>query len=340
MQANLFLKLSFLVLSAGFVDVCARTVSSVTQPIGRLVRTYNTTGPLPFAVQPPPPHNQPYPIPTSKPIKEMNYICAQWDDEETTQTPPFDVRYPATEVLLTKQQHFVRLLGSPKSGANGAWIMRSEYVRGKTPDELRDIFALPDPPIAIVNVEMPASPDPVTGKNYALWTGIAGPIRGPGHDWGDGGSVQNRLVADFAGTHYFPTYGYTSSKTRNHRQPIGEHALAYQPRAGCGNAGNVACYLDTYIPVAYSDFEEVYTALDYLNYIGYGPEPLRNALCQIGPQRYDAVSFLAFRNAYLFSESILQAQVYRHWQHRWLPCDEDCDGHQPYVWVQAVSEFN
>ena len=44
--------------------------------------------------------------------------------------------------------------------------MRSEYVRGKTPDELVDIFALPNKeiPIGIVSVTMPASPDPATGK--------------------------------------------------------------------------------------------------------------------------------------------------------------------------------
>src|SRR3989339_1339516 len=147
-------------------NINARIVQSVTQPIGTLVRTYETSGPLPFAVQPPPPVHQPYPLPTT-PIGEVNYICAQWDSEETTETAPFDTHYSASEIILTEQQHFVRLLCDTTSSSNGAWIMRSEYVRGKTPEELADIFALRNPPIEIVNVEMPASPDSA-GKNYAL----------------------------------------------------------------------------------------------------------------------------------------------------------------------------
>lgn len=328
------------------ITTLAQVVQNPTQPIGTLVRTYEVTGALPFPIQPPIPPSPmpvppvtPFPPPTT-PLEEVNYICAQWDNEETTETPPFDVRYPVTEIILTVPQHFVRLLGTPKSGSNGAWIMRSEYVRGKTPAELRDIFALPAPPIAIVDVEMPASPNPATGKDYVLWTGIAGPIRGPGHDWGDGGSVQNRLVADY-GTAYFPNYGYTNANTRIHRQPLGAYALSYRPMAGLGNTYNIASYLDTYIPVAYSDLENVYTDLDYLNFVDFGPCPLRNALHQISPERYDALAYLDFRNALLFGESILEVQLYRQWQNRWFPCESSCacDRATPNVWLQSVNEW-
>jgi hypothetical protein len=320
-------------------------VAHPTQPIGTLVRTYTPTGPLPFPVQPPPPAN-PFPLPTT-PISEVNYICAQWDSEEIVGTEPFDINYPATEIILTQPQHFVRLLGESKSSPNGAWIMRSEYVRGRTPAELRDIFALPAPPIDICNVEMPASPDPVTGKDYVLWTGIAGPIRGPGHDWGDGGSAQNRLVADY-GTHYFPNYLYTSSSTRNHRQPIGTIALSYQPLAGDGNNGRVAKYLDTCIPKAYSDLERVYDNLDYINYVPYGSTPIQDALYQIGPERFDALSFLHIRNAILFSNAFFDQQLVRQWTKLWYPCGEstcgcncNCNDYAyPTCILQAVGEFD
>lgn len=318
-------------------NINARIVQSVTQPIGTLVRTYETSGPLPFAVQPPPPVHQPYPLPTT-PIGEVNYICAQWDSEETTETAPFDTHYSASEIILTEQQHFVRLLCDTTSSSNGAWIMRSEYVRGKTPEELADIFALRNPPIEIVNVEMPASPDSA-GKNYALWTGIAGPIRGAGHDWGDGGAVQNRLVADY-GTNYFPTYRFTTSATRNHRQPIGAYALSYKPMANCGNPYCIASYLDSYIPQAYSDLENVYHFLDYINYIDYGPLPLNCALHQVSPERYDAVSFVAFRNSVLFEESIFEEQINNHWANRWDSCDDEKYQNKPSGGLQSINEFN
>lgn len=322
--------------------VCA-TVRTVTQPIGTLVRIWDTAGTPPFdPPQPPPPFHQPYPLPTT-PIGEVNYICAQWDNEETTETAPFDINYPATEIILTQPQHFVRLLGSSTSGSNGAWIMRSEYVRGRTPAELADFFALPSGPVEIVNVEMPASPDPVTGKDYALWTGIAGAIRGPGHDWGNGGAVQNRLIADppFS-TNYFPNYRYTGADTRNHRQPIGAVALSYKPLAGpsTSTTGRVAAYLDTSIPVAYSDLETVYNSLDYLNYIYYGPVPLQDALQQISAQVFDALSYQALRDSVLFGNAILERQLFRQWEYLLLGrCTDACDYTCPHFRIEAIGEF-
>lgn len=325
-------------------DLCG--AFTVTQPIGILARTYETTGPRPFSVQPPPPIHQPYPNPNT-PMQEMNYICAQWDPDEYPQTAPFDVRYPATEVILTQPQHFVRLLVTPTSLPTGAWIMRSEYVRGRTPEQLQDIFALAAKPINIVSVTMPASPDPVTGLNYALWTGIAAPIRAPGFDWGDGGSVQNRLVADFKfngfpKTNYFPTYGYTSSATRYHQQPVGQIALSYKPLAGCGNSLCVANYLDLFIPPAYSDLENIYTILDDLNYVGYGTAPLQYALNQISPARYDTLSYISLRNAILADDTILERQLFKQWEYRWYcSCREDEDRRsKPYGWLTVIAQAN
>ncbi len=319
---------------------------NVTQPIGTLVRTWNITGDLPFQIQPP--HPDHFPIPTT-PIGELNYICAQWDSEEIPETAPYDIRYPATEIILTQPQHFVRMIGTPKSGNNGAWIMRSEYIRGKTPAQIRDIFALPEEPIAIVNVQMPASPDPSTGNSYVLWTGIAGPIRDPLHNWGDGGGVQNRLVADVpkpfvtVPTNYFPTYMFTRPDTRIHRQPIGQIALSYRPLAGGGNAGRVAAYLDTFIPQAYSDLENVYNSLDYLNYVDFGPHPLRNALNQISPEKFGAISFLSFRNALLFGNTLLDANPHR--RGRRLGLDPSEPGNSKSnskinLWIQGIGEFD
>jgi len=344
---KIVIRFTYIVLSCFMLtgSTLSAVVTSVTQPIGILVRTYEPTGPRPFDIQSPAPNpaHGPWPDPQT-PIQEMNYICAQWDWEEYPLTAPFDIRYPATEIILTKPQHFVRLLGTPTSSPNGAWIMRSEYVRGKTPAELVDIFALPkkEKPIGIVSVTMPASPDPVTGKNYVLWTGIAGAIRTPpDFDWGDGGSVQNRLVADY-GTHYFPTYRFTTMDTRYHQQPIGAVALSYQPLAGHGNTLYIAKYLDKFVPTAYSDLENMYTVLDDLNWVGYGPCPLQQALNQLSPACYDTLSYISMRNSIIDVNTIFEKQLFKQWEYRWYcSCrqDEDCRS-KPYPWINLIAQSN
>lgn len=293
--------------------VMAQVWQDYPQPIGDLARVWNVGGALPFPVQPPPPV-QPFPSPTV-PLEEINYICAQWDNNVSTATVPFDLNFPVTEIISTHSQHFVRLFApgnapNTGSGPNGAWFMRSSDVRGLTPEQLKDRFALQAAPTMIVNVEFPASPSQ-SGKDYVIWTGIAGPIA----TWGNGGAFQNRIVADFNGTHYFPNYAFTTG-TREHPQPIGAFALAYKPLAGNGNPGRIAAYLDKFIPIPFSDMEYVYTVLDYLNWVNFGPDPLQQALNQISPERYGALSFVATRNALLFGNALLDFRY---------PCNVRCD---------------
>lgn len=318
--------------------VLAQVWQDFPQPIGTLARVWNVGGTLPFPIQPPPPAH-PFPLPTI-PLEELNYICAQWDSNMTTATVPFDLNFPTTEIISTHQQHFARVYTpgptpNTGSGPNGAWFMRSEYVRGLTPEQIRDRFALPDVPTMIVNVEFPASPSPA-GKDYAIWTGIAGPIA----TWGNGGAFQNRIVADFNGTNYFPNYAFTTG-TRDHPQPIGAFALAYAPMAGKGNPGHIAAYLDKFIPTAYSDMEDVYTILDYLNWINFGPDPLKDALNQISPERYSALSFVVRRNALLFANNFLDFRYPYNICPQLCGNDFDCDRPiclKPQFWLQGVAE--
>ena len=275
---------------------------TVTQPLGTLVRTWETSGSLPITPQAPAPDGFTYP--PASPIEEVNYICAQWDTSVTVVSSPFDQGAPATEIILTQPQHFVRLL-TPVGSVGGPWLMRSEYVRGLTPEQLKDVFALQYTPTRIVSVDLPASP--ASGKQYALWTGMTGPIAG----WGKGGTVQNRIMSDFNGTSYFPNYTYVFG-VREHVQPIGAVALSYKPMAGSGNTCRVAEYLDKFVPAAYSDMEKIYTALDYLNWQNAGVKQeeyrqgFRRALCQISPQRYGSLSFVLIRDALLFGNTIFE----------------------------------
>jgi hypothetical protein len=336
MSKTLFLRMALNLLIITGSPVYA-SQQEITQPIGELVRIWGTTGNPPLPLQPPslmPPFSTP-----TTPVEEVNYICAQWDFNVSPQSVPFDLNTAVTEIVLTQPQHFVRLY-SPESGSspNGPWIMRSEYVRGLTPEQLKDRFALPTLPTYIVNVDLPASPDPATGKDYALWTGIAGPIVG----FGNGGAVQNRIIADFHGTNYFPNYEFVVG-TRNHPQPIGNFALSYQPMAGKGNTHHIAAYLDQFVPRAYSDLEKVYTILDFLNWIGFGPDPIQQALNQIGPQDYNAITFVVTRNALLFGNAILErCNLFRENSCCDPCCQDNCNttnGSSGGLTFQAVGEY-
>jgi outer membrane autotransporter protein len=324
--------------------------NQIIQPIGQTVRVWSDTSPIPFAPTTPPNPDPSVVAPTNA-AEEVNYICAQWDPEEKNYTAPFTTTTPITEIIITQPQRFVRLFTNPPSGTNGPWIMRSNYVRGLTPAQLQDVFALAYIPQEIVNVEIPASPDPVTGKNYALWTGIAAPIRHPPDaDWGDGGSVQNRFITDPpvtatypVTTNYFPTYLYPSSSSRQHRQSIGAIALSYQPMAVDGNNHRIASYLDGFIPTPFSDLETIYNDLDYLNwnsptynfnqttYTAY----FNQALQQVGPEPYEALSFLGMRNALLAGNTFFErAQLSSALACADSKLKKDC------LWLQGVGEFD
>lgn len=315
-----------LLFSVACASLYGQQWQEITQPIGTLERLWGTTGTPPLPLQPPS-RIPPFSAPTT-PVEEVNYICAQWDVNITPATVPFSLNTSVTEIVLTRPQHFVRVYApSAGSGPNGVWMMRSEYVRGLTPEQIQDRFALPELPTHIVNVDLPASPDPTSGKEYALWTGVSAPITG----FGAGGGVQNRVISDFNGTNYFPNYTFFIG-TRDHQQEIGLLALSYQPMAGGGERKEIAKYLDGYIPVAYSDLEHVYTALDYLNWVGYGPKPIQKALIQIGPQNYSAIPFVIGHNALLFSNALLD---------RCYTASECCEAEcpEPEFSVQALGQY-
>lgn len=310
-----------------FAEIQAEDYQNLPQPVGTLVRVWGE-GPPPFPLQSPsriPPFQTP-----GNAVEEINYINAQWDVNITLQTVPFDTRTPVTEIIPSQPLHFVRFF-APASGTspNGLFIVRSSEVRGLTPEQIQDKLALPILPTHIVNVDLPPSPDPATGKLFALMTGIAAPIEG----YGNGGGLQSRFIVDFNGTYYFSEYCFFLG-LRDHPQLIGATALSYQPMAGGGNSGHIAAYLDKFIPIPYSDLENVYTSLDYLNWTGFGPDPLQEALNQISPSRYEALAFIGMRNILLFANLFLDQ------------CREECESKRCMpifchgrLWVTGVGEF-
>ena len=182
---------------------------------------------------------------------------------------PFDETQPAGVIRTTEPvEYYVRMYTPGSSNAGGPWIMRASTVRGLTPEQLRDRFALPFPVTYITNVLVPAG--------TCLMNGPAGPIldtfpaippatAGP---WGNGGAQQTRLIANDSSYgcrfDFLPSSGADNAYIN--RRPIGANALWYAPVVGGGNAAAVGGYLDRLpAPAEYSDLFNVYNTLDVLN---------------------------------------------------------------------------
>ena len=206
--------------------------------------------------------------------------------------PPFPDNQGVPQIMPTQLLNFVRVY-NPGAGSNamGRFIMRAQTLRGLTPVQIRDVFALPAIPTYITLVRLPA--------NFAaLWTGIAAPIA----QYGPGGAQQSFIMGTYPGGSYpFPVSAFI------HQQPLGAVALSYAlPLQSRGNAGKIGVYLDRFLPAPYSDLENVYTALDFLNWVNWGTKPLQNALNQISPERYSSLTSLGQRNSLLFGDALLQ----------------------------------
>jgi outer membrane autotransporter protein len=155
--------------------------------------------------------------------------------------------------------------------------MRASSIRGMTPEQVRDFYALPSLPTNLTSVTVPAG--------TLVWTGTSGPIAG----WGDGGGQQMFLNQRISVDNYV------------YQRAIGANALWYAPYLS-NDARFIGSYLD-HLPkvTAYSDLEYVYNMLDYLP-----ATPLTDAMNRIGPQRYDALTQLAMQDSLLFQGGLSQ----------------------------------
>jgi len=248
-------------------------------------------GALPAAAQPAVPPGLVLPIGNTIQIWNSTAVNAFLFTQGYT-NPPFPAEQGVPQIMPTQFLNFVRVY-NPAAGSNamGRFIMRAQSLRGLTPVQIRDVFALPAIPTHITLVQLPANV-------AALWTGIAAPIA----QYGPGGAQQSFIIGNYPGGSYpFPVSAFI------HQQPLGAVALSYAlPLEGRGNPGKIGAYLDQFIPTAYSDLENVYTALDFLNWVGWGTYPLQNALNQMGPERFSSLTSLGQRNSLLFGDALLQ----------------------------------
>ena len=69
---------------------------------------------------------------------------------------PFDETQPAGVIRTTEPvEYYVRMYTPGSSDAGGPWIMRASAIRGLTPEQIRDRFALPFPVVASSNAARP-----------------------------------------------------------------------------------------------------------------------------------------------------------------------------------------
>lgn len=201
--------------------------------------------------------------------------------------PPFDTATDVTTIQTTTPQYFVRFYNptdpTNPSNAVGSWIMRAATVRGLTPAQVRDVFALPAMPTNMTMV--------LVSSGYKMYTGIAGPIAG----WGAGGAQQSKLI----GPPWVDAANYFN------QQPIMACILCYGSLAPSGNTNRIATYLDGRIPTAYSDLENAYLNLDKL-YTTELAGQFQDALDQIGPARFDNLTTDALRASALYNDEVDQ----------------------------------
>jgi Autotransporter beta-domain len=205
--------------------------------------------------------------------------------------PSFVAADPAAMVVTSTPTQFVRVYCpqpscSPITAPNRSFMADPSTIRGMTPAQIQNALALPGLPSMITTVTVPAGSCVLVGWGAPAF----GQPGGPAQAWAAG----TPTGPNCAGLSFLPLSDYIN------QEPIGAHALWYEPFAGGGNAGAVAAALDVGpYPVAYSQMDEVYKSLDLLNF-GNNPAPLRAALVQLDGEIYADYSSVAIGAGQLF----------------------------------------
>ena len=96
------------------------------------------------------------------------------------QRPPYAADAEVRELALDEETMFVRVHGERNQA--GAWLMPAHEIAGLTPEQIRDQFSLPELPLYVSDVYVPAG--------TRLRTGTVAAQAG----WGRGGSLQYQLL--------------------------------------------------------------------------------------------------------------------------------------------------
>lgn len=84
---------------------------------------------------------------------------------ESGYTSPYKVDTEVIEFIVTENEQFVRVFYEGGSGSIGKWIVKQSDIDGKSPQQIKDLLALPGnfPPNKIVPVNIPSGIEMRTG---------------------------------------------------------------------------------------------------------------------------------------------------------------------------------
>ncbi len=92
------------------------------------------------------------------------------------------------EIELLVNKKFVRVYDGEISGKKGGWLMEKSEIKGLTPKQIQEKFALPNEPKYICDVEVEAGTH--------LRRGVANEVE----DWGKGGGTQYDTMGEKVGS--------------------------------------------------------------------------------------------------------------------------------------------
>ena len=101
--------------------------------------------------------------------------------------PPYKPGTSVDIISLKRETTFVRVYDGEVSGQFGGWLMNLDDIKGLTPEEIRDVYALPAIPKYMTDVTLESG--------TTLRTGIVNPLEG----WGKGGARQFDLMGQRTG---------------------------------------------------------------------------------------------------------------------------------------------
>lgn len=110
-----------------------------------------------------------YKVVNDMPTEEANMFWAS----RGYQDAPYKDGQIADIIQLTEPTKFVRTYDGVNSGKAGSWVMKYDDIKGLSPEEIADKFALPQVPKYICDAEFPAGTNMRTGECNPLygWNG-------------------------------------------------------------------------------------------------------------------------------------------------------------------------
>lgn len=110
-----------------------------------------------------------------------------WKDEMGYSQPPYKPGTVTQEIELTQKTTLVRVYDGENAGMYGGWFMKAEDIKGLTPQQIQEKFALPATPNYVVDVEFEAG--------TKIRTGTANPLFGF-----EGGGQQFDSMGQYVGS--------------------------------------------------------------------------------------------------------------------------------------------